>query len=640
MSDNYTLHLNLFPIDSKLAPLTLYRATRNGNESLQDERGLLGAYSIPEMGPDGTPLSDDWEKYWISTNSRQGFAPFVYEPNLNPDLTKRLLFEGLQNSVLGVLTPTDYQIKAHGFLKEVRFTVASFPEGQQQVIVAPYYLKTQGLFGFLLDFHFSLAANMPFNRRVQQLSLSLDAKFKRNLDFLVDRLKQIKAFLTSNKAKVFPFLMPGSEQYIGLRQDFTPVPASLLQGKTYLFANGRPSRSQYVGVKEIGPVELPSQNPTLVFVFRDVDRDPARLLAKALIGNEPKFDFPGFSKVFRTDITIDPHPIVLEDYSQDEMNRAVTNLKQRAGAIMPVLVMRRSEDAYLCHKAVFAKAGIASQVCTIENIDDDYSLKWSIANIALQIFCKLGGKPWRVKPTDSESLIVGISQSHKVIKSNGKRSVERYFAFSVLTDSSGMFQEIEVLGNDANHQSYLTALRNNLTNMLKGSATRFKRIVIHTTFKLRQNEMAAIHEAVESASNEYGEKCHFAVVKINQNCRFLATNRAVNSRVPYEGSFMKLSHTEYLMWFEGVFRDKPTVAKALPGPTHVQFLRGATVGGVDHDIVLQDLINLSGANWRGFNAKSTPVSIFYCHLVADLIHDFHHHELPLPEFKELNPWFL
>lgn len=640
MSNNYTLHLNLFPIDCDLPTLGLYRAARNGNESLPDDPGLLGAYSLPDLNSDGKPLSDDWGKYWISTSDRAGFTPFAFQPRFNPDLTKRLLFEGLQASVLAKLEPTEYQIKAHGFLKEVRFTIASFPEGQQQVIVAPYYLRSQALFGFLMDFHFSLRPNTPFNRRVQQLSLSLDAKFKRNLDFLVDRLKQIKAFLSSKQAKVFPFKMPGSQQYVGLRPDFTQMPAFQLAGKTYLFADGRSSRSQYVGVKEIGPVELPTQNPTLVFVFRESDRDSARLLAKALIGNEPKFDFPGFHKVFRTNLAIDAHPILLADYSQEEMDRAVIELQQRAGPVMPVLVMRRSEEAYLCHKAVFARAGISSQVCTIENIEDDYSLKWSIANIALQIFCKLGGKPWRVKPTDSDSLIVGISQSHKIVDNEGKASVERYFAFSVLTDSSGLFQEIEVLGNDSNHQSYLTALRENLTKILKTSATQFRRIVIHTTFKLRQNEMQAIHDAVESASKEYSGKCHFAVVKINQNCRFLATNRAVNSRVPYEGSFVKLSHNEYLIWFEGVFRDKPTVNKALPGPTHVQFLRGATEDGVDHDVVLQDLVNLSGANWRGFNAKSTPVSIFYCHLVADLIHDFHHHGLPLPAFKDLNPWFL
>ena len=56
--------------------------------------------------------------------------------------------------------------------------------------------------------------------------------------------------------------------------------------------------------------------------------------------------------------------------------------------------------------------------------------------------------------------------------------------------------------------------------------------------------------------------------------------------------------------------------------------------------VLQDLVNLSGANWRGFNAKSAPVSIFYCHLVADLIRRFQERDLPLPEVKELRPWFL
>ena len=53
------------------------------------------------------------------------------------------------------------------------------------------------------------------------------------------------------------------------------------------------------------------------------------------------------------------------------------------------------------------------------------------------------------------------------------------------------------------------------------------------------------------------------------------------------------------------------------------------------DSLLQDLVNLSGANWRGFNAKSAPVSVFYCHLVADLVHDFHAHGLPLPKIVDL-----
>ena len=33
---------------------------------------------------------------------------------------------------------------------------------------------------------------------------------------------------------------------------------------------------------------------------------------------------------------------------------------------------------------------------------------------------------------------------------------------------------------------------------------------------------------------------------------------------------------------------------------------------IDNELnYLQDILNLSGSNWRGFNAKSMPISIYY-----------------------------
>jgi len=78
--------------------------------------------------------------------------------------------------------------------------------------------------------------------------------------------------------------------------------------------------------------------------------------------------------------------------------------------------------AYLAHKAVFTHSGVSTQVCTLGVIQDESALKWATANIALQVFCKAGGQPWKVRPTatSERSLIIGISQSHKTnIESDG-----------------------------------------------------------------------------------------------------------------------------------------------------------------------------------------------------------------------------
>ena len=47
------------------------------------------------------------------------------------------------------------------------------------------------------------------------------------------------------------------------------------------------------------------------------------------------------------------------------------------------------------------------------------------------------------------------------------------------------------------------------------------------------------------------------------------------------------------------------------------------------DFYLQDIINLSGANWRGFNAKHEPVSTLYPELIAKFAGKFEQYGLNL-----------
>ena len=51
-------------------------------------------------------------------------------------------------------------------------------------------------------------------------------------------------------------------------------------------------------------------------------------------------------------------------------------------------------------------------------------------------------------------------------------------------------------------------------------------------------------------------------------------------------------------------------------------------------------MNLSGANWRGFNAKSMPVSVYYAKIIADYISSFDKLGLDDIEIENLRPWFL
>ena len=639
MDTKYQIKLNFLGVQRTLPHFEVHRRARL-DQDLKPEGDVFG-YSLPI-----TPGGEDRALYWVRMSAGDGFELFPVAPHDNMYLTQRAIFHGLCLAAQGMLQPSEFDIPRGGFIEELNFNFAEYDEGFEQLSVQPYFLRDQHRLGWLTDFHFRVRHGVQFSRRVQQLSLSLDSNFKRNLDCYLDRTDKITLFLKQRRPVLEAVRLPGVDEPISLDTDFTVLPAKRLRSKIYVFGANRDSRSQFTGVRQFGPLEPVAAPPRLLFAFRERDRQAARTLAMALQGSKTheRYSFPGFEALFKTPITIDRNPIVLPDLSKESFAAALKRVKDERvsqPSTLPIFVLPEGDDnGYMQHKATFTHEGIPTQVCTLTIINDDYSLKWAIANIALQVFCKAGGKPWKVRPTAERTLIIGISQSHKVTGAPGQRQIEKYFAFSVMSDNSGLFQQLRVLGDSESEPEYLAEVRSNLRTILAERPSEFSQVVVHTSFRLKRKEMMAIEDTVKAAAADAGHSCRFAVVKVNHHNRFFGLNPAVNSLVPFEGTVTRLGGGEYLIWFEGIFPDKQTVTKAFPGPTHVAFLRVSEANAIADESLLQDLINLSGANWRAFNAKSAPVSVFYCHLVADLVHDFHREGLPLPRVQDIRPWFL
>lgn len=635
----YAIELNFLPLKSDIPSFRVFRKPRGANEA-RPQRQDIAAYSLPKTSSD----ADERAEYWVSFEELPEFESFVVLPHWNRNLTKWALLWSVRDAAMKALDPSDYALPERGFWREVRFKIQRHPEGDEELVVQPYFLRSTEQFGFLVDFHFRRRPHIPFSRRIQVLSLSLDKNFRRNLNFYMDRLSKMKQFVHKRWDVLGNLRLAGSDAALDLSLSFKPVDADRLQSKVYVFGDGGKSKSQFNGLLEFGPLQPLSEPPTLLFVFREQDRQAARTLAVALRGpRQPnKLSFPGFERLFRSELRIDSNPVVVDDFSYQAAQQVLDRTLTAERLLLPVFILPDSESpGYLEHKALFAQRGIATQACTLPIIQDESSLRWSVANIALQLFCKAGGHPWKVHAQTNNALIIGISQSHKVRMDSGRTTVDRYFAFSVLTDSSGLFQKIQVLGEGADQGEYLGLLRRNLSFLLRDCSRHFSRIVIHTSFRLRMSEIEAIRKTVQQvATGEVSNGCEFAVVKVNERNRFFGVNPQAHSLVPYEGTKVRLGAGEYLVWFEGIFPDRPTVTKVFPGPTHIEFLKVTDQSKTGDHALLQDLVNLSGANWRGFNAKSAPVSVFYCHIIADMVQEFNDAALPMPAVEQLRPWFL
>ncbi len=132
------------------------------------------------------------------------------------------------------------------------------------------------------------------------------------------------------------------------------------------------------------------------------------------------------------------------------------------------------------------------------------------------------------------------------------------------------------------------------------------------------------------------------MIRINTKHRFLGFSDH-NTCVPYESSYIQLSRSEFLIWAEGLQYGKEILHKRVSEPLYVQFLESQENWETKKEC-LQDILNLTGANWRGFNSKAQPISILYSRLIARFMKEFSHlddvRDMSIVSAESIAPWFL
>jgi hypothetical protein len=425
---------------------------------------------------------------------------------------------------------------------------------------------------------------------------------------------------------------------------FKEITSKPLESKKYIFNNGNIEISQFQGIKKHGPLVRIAKNSLICFMYCPEDKPFSYELFHALKGE--KFGtFPGMEAMFSFSLGKE-HVIglPLADYSQEAIAASISQLKEIAGdrPALPLLLIPWSrmectpeqDDMYYRMKHQFLSKKLPSQFVSLQRMRARDGLKWSVSNIGLGSFSKLGGLPWKLQPRHDNCLIVGIGQAHQRL-SDG--TINRYFAYSVLTDSSGLYDSIKILSKSEQKDTYLNGLTESIKSVINSMAIKYDKFVIHTPFKLRTEEV----DAIKAGLKEVAER-EIVVIKFNENSKYFGFSLGNNSKVPFESSCVPLGRKQYLVWFEGLQYHNPTIRRRIARPMHVEFLYSSMPDLTDNDEIsyLQDAINLSGANWRGFNAKTSPISIYYAKLIADYIGCFDRLRLPEINIEDMPPWFL
>lgn len=606
------IRLNFLPIKNPEFSFTIYRKEVEG--AIEKNSGLKWYRLFPDSE------SKERKNYYVSIEEKEGFERFSCHPNHNIDLTKWVLFESFNKSVSVSDLSIEYSIFQRHKINEIQFTVNEFKEGKQLVILSPYYLRQENKFGFLIDFKFRKADNTPFNKEVQRFSLSLDEKYRSNKDYYIDKHRVFQNFLKNNFHSINEFQIADSS--IQLSDELISVACNHLDKKQYIFSKKRISSSQFLGIKNYGPLGGVDDDVQFIFIFEDRFKTFANDIFLSLIGKSNPGTFSGMDAMFN--IKLDKtkvERVSISDYSNKVLLEAVNKVVElsKDKKTIAIFIEDYSEEdgnsePYFYLKYQFLKRDIPLQVLNYQKLSVRNTLKWSTSNIGLQIFSKLGGKPWIVKPSNADCLILGIGSSHKRDEETGK--IKKFFAYSICLDSSGLYKKLEVLAEDENETNYLQSLEKGLVQLLTSDDfSNYTSCVLHLPFKIKRSEVDALEKAIRDVSN-----LDFTAVKINVDNRFFGFSNH-NTLVPYESSYIQLASNQFLVWFEGLNYGKEIVDKRLSNPVHIEFLNiGDRVD--DYKSYLQDIINLSGANWRGFNAKSVPISIYYSKIITEYISEF------------------
>ena len=178
----------------------------------------------------------------------------------------------------------------------------------------------------------------------------------------------------------------------------------------YKFASDSFPRS---GIRKFGPYDanLFSQGQIKCGVICSAGLTAQRdALVKGFINGDGS-NFPGFTPWFKARLIFDPQAEKQVSGDEHGFRQAANDLAARNCDLVFVIVGQRNEKAYRECKTILLSNGTPCQFVTATRLQDSSQRPWTLGNIALATYAKIGGTPWVVADSvDRRELVMGVSR--------------------------------------------------------------------------------------------------------------------------------------------------------------------------------------------------------------------------------------
>lgn len=284
------------------------------------------------------------------------------------------------------------------------------------------------------------------------------------------------------------------------------------------------------------------------------------------------------------------------------------------------------QNPYLVAKAAFLSNQIPTQFVACETFAmAPGNLAYTLSNLALAVYAKLGGIPWLIKSDKAIAHEVVIGLGSAAIGESRFSRKERIVGITSVFRGDGGYL-LSNLSNAVPMARYGEALADSLLatlqrvrsemNWIEGDSVR---VVVHAFKPMRSTEIESLKVALKGFS---AFDLQFAFLHVKEDHPYLLfDNESVGmkgrgEKTPTRGLYAEVGHNETLLTLTGPQQLKrPT--DGLPRPLLLTLHRDSTF--TDLIYLTKQVYWFSNHSWRSFLPAAMPVTIYYSDLVAGLL---------------------
>ncbi|MEM6559961.1 MAG: Piwi domain-containing protein [Planctomycetota bacterium] len=290
-------------------------------------------------------------------------------------------------------------------------------------------------------------------------------------------------------------------------------------------------------------------------------------------------------------------------------------------------------NAYLASKALLLTHGIPVQVCRISKVTEQpRSLQYTLQNIAVALYAKLGGVPWTIdqQKTVDDEVVVGMGTAE--ILPTRFRERQRFVGITTVFRGDGNYLLSDV-SKQCPYDDYPEVLRRSMSGVLAEVKQRngwqkgdLVRVVFHAAKPLKGVEVANIvRSCTEAVADE--QELEFAFLTVSNDHEFMVTDPQQQGIATYDGGIkaagvpargmtVQIGSNTRLVCANG-----PSLIKRADAPLPVPLLVNLHDGSSYRDLAyLSDqVLKFTSLSWRSTLPARRPVTIYYSELIADLL---------------------